>query len=52
MDASVILPAITAVLAAIFAVLLLDQWRKRRRAYQLVWGLGTIHCLTQQQPRV
>ena len=40
MDASVVLPAVTAVLAGIFAVLLFDQWRQRRRGYQLVWGLG------------
>lgn len=40
MDASVILPAITAVLAATFAVLLFDQWRRRRRGYQIVWALG------------
>ena len=40
MDASVILPAITAVLAAIFSVALLDQWRTRRRAYQIIWALG------------
>lgn len=40
MDASVILPTITAVLAAIFALALLDQWRTRRRGYQLIWALG------------
>ncbi|MFV2064551.1 MAG: hypothetical protein ACC726_13730 [Chloroflexota bacterium] len=40
MDASVILPAITAVLAGIFSLALLDQWRTRRRGYQLVWALG------------
>jgi MFS family permease len=40
MDASVFLPAITAVLAGIFAVLLFDQWRQRRRGYQIVWALG------------
>lgn len=40
MNASVILPAITAVLAGVFAVALLDQWRARRRAYQLIWALG------------
>ena len=42
MDASVVLPAITALLAGLFAVALLDQWRTRRRAYQLVWALGMV----------
>ncbi len=40
MDANVVIPAITAVLAGTFAILLADQWRGRRRAYQLIWGLG------------
>jgi hypothetical protein len=41
-NASVILPAITAVLAAIFAIALFDQWRARRRGYQFIWGLGMV----------
>ena len=40
MDASVILPAITAVLAGFFSLALVDQWRTRRRGYQLVWATG------------
>jgi len=40
MDANVLIPAVTAVLAAIFAIALLDQWRQRRRGYQIVWALG------------
>lgn len=40
MDASVILPAITAVLAGIFSLALLGQWRSRRHGYQIVWALG------------
>ena len=40
MDASVILPAITAVLAGFFSLALIDQWRTRRRGYQLVWAIG------------
>ena len=40
MDGNVIIPAVTAVLAGVFAVMLLDQWRTRRRAYQAIWGLG------------
>jgi hypothetical protein len=37
-----VLPAITAVLAAAFAVALFDQWLERRRPYQLVWALGML----------
>ncbi len=40
MDAAVLIPAITAVLAAVMALALLDQWRGRRRGYQLVWAIG------------
>jgi len=40
MDANVLIPAITAVLAATMSVLLLGQWRSRRRGYQAVWALG------------
>jgi MFS family permease len=42
MDANVFLPAITAVLAAIFFVALLDQWQARRRGYQLIWAMGIL----------
>jgi hypothetical protein len=35
-----LLPAITAILAFVFALLLIDQWRERRHGYQLVWALG------------
>ena len=40
MDASVVLPAITALLAGVFALALLDQWRIRRRGYQFIWAMG------------
>ena len=42
MDASVVLPAITAALAGIFALALVDQWRTRHRGYQLIWALGMV----------
>ena len=35
-----LIPGLTAVLALVFAVALLDQWRERRHAYQLVWAIG------------
>jgi hypothetical protein len=36
----VLLPAATAVLALGMAVALLDQWRERRHAFQLIWAVG------------
>ncbi len=35
-----LLPALTAVLALVMAMALLDQWRERRQPFQLVWALG------------
>jgi hypothetical protein len=37
---SAILPALTAILALVMAVALIDQWRERRQAFQLVWAIG------------
>jgi hypothetical protein len=37
---SVVLPLVATVTAAIFAVLLVDQWLRRRRPYQLAWAIG------------
>jgi hypothetical protein len=42
MRLAVLIPALTALLAIVFAVALLDQWRERRHTFQLVWGLGFI----------
>lgn len=42
MDWNVILPLASAGLSLIFALMLLDQWRTRRRPYQLVWALGML----------
>jgi hypothetical protein len=36
------LPAATAVLALVFAIALIDQWRERRQAFQLVWAIGML----------
>jgi hypothetical protein len=36
----VVLPLLTAVLAAITALAVFDQWLRKRRPYQLVWTLG------------
>jgi hypothetical protein len=37
-----LLPALTALLALVFCVMLLDQWRERRHGFQLVWALGML----------
>ena len=42
MTLNAILPALGAVLALIFALALLDQWRERRRGFQLIWAVGMI----------
>jgi hypothetical protein len=39
---SPLLPAATALLAFVFAAALLDQWRERRRGFQLIWAVGMI----------
>ena len=42
MTLSVILPALGALLALVFAIALLDQWRERRHGFQLIWALGML----------
>src|SRR5215212_11120079 len=37
---SAALPALTATLAFVMAIALLDQWRERRQPFQLVWAIG------------
>ena len=39
---AILVPALTAVLALIFAAALLDQWFERRGTYQLVWAFGML----------
>jgi hypothetical protein len=39
---SVLLPAVTALLALVFAIALFDQWRERRQPFQLVWAIGML----------
>jgi hypothetical protein len=39
---NVILPALTSLIAFVFALALLDQWRERRRTFQLVWAFGML----------
>lgn len=35
-----LLPWLTTILALVMAVALLDQWRRRRQPFQLIWALG------------
>ncbi len=42
MQAEVFLPAATAILALVFSVALLDQWRERRHPFQLIWAVGML----------
>ena len=42
MNLSVVLPALTSILALVFAVALFDQWRERRGGFQLIWTLGMV----------
>jgi hypothetical protein len=37
---AVTLPALTAILALVMSIALIDQWRLRRQPFQLVWALG------------
>jgi hypothetical protein len=37
-----VLAAATAILALLFAIALLDQWRERRHSYQLIWAIGML----------
>jgi hypothetical protein len=42
MDPNVALPFSSSVLSFVFAALLIDQWRERRRPYQLIWAIGML----------
>ena len=37
---TVLLPAVTSILALLFSLMLFDQWRERHGGFQLVWGIG------------
>ncbi|HEX5828111.1 MAG TPA: hypothetical protein VFY23_11350 [Candidatus Limnocylindrales bacterium] len=39
---SALLPALTSLLALVFAIMLLDQWRERRQGFQAVWAFGML----------
>lgn len=41
-DPRIVLPALTSILALVFAVALFDQWRERRGGFQLIWTFGML----------
>ncbi|HEX2754029.1 MAG TPA: hypothetical protein VHM48_01125 [Candidatus Limnocylindrales bacterium] len=42
MDMNVALPFASSTLSFVFGAFLLDQWRTRRRPYQLIWAIGML----------
>ena len=42
MNWDLLLPAVTSLLALIFAAALFDQWLERRHTFQLVWAIGML----------
>jgi hypothetical protein len=42
MKLTILIPGVTAILAVVFALALLDQWRERRQTFQLVWAIGMV----------
>jgi hypothetical protein len=41
-DPNVVLPLLSSLLSFVFAVLVADQWLRRRQPYQLVWTIGLL----------
>jgi hypothetical protein len=37
-----LLPTLTSIVAFVMAIGLLDQWRERRKSYQLAWAIGSL----------
>ena len=42
LDPNVVLPLASSLLSFVFAILVFDQWLRRRRPYQLIWALGML----------
>ena len=42
MDLNVVLPFLSSALSFIFALMVADQWVRRRQPYQLVWAIGLL----------
>lgn len=39
---NVVLPLLSSLVSLLFAALVFDQWRRRRRSFQLVWAIGLL----------
>lgn len=42
MNLNTVLPLCSSLLSLVFFVFLIDQWRERRRTYQLIWAIGML----------
>ncbi len=42
MDPNVVFPFLSSALSFVFAILVADQWLRRRQAYQLIWTIGLL----------
>ena len=42
MNLNVVLPLSSSILSFVFFAFLIDQWRERRRPYQLIWAIGML----------
>jgi len=42
MNLAVLLPTLTSILALLFSLALIDQWRERRQGFQLIWAIGML----------
>ena len=42
MQPIIVLPLLSSLLSFVFALFLVDQWRERRKPYQLIWALGML----------
>ncbi len=42
MTLAIAIPALTSILAFVFSAALFDQWRERRRTFQVIWGIGML----------
>lgn len=42
MDSAVVIPALTSILALLFAAALIDQWKERRHGFQVIWAVGML----------
>ncbi len=42
MELNVVLPLASSLLSFVFCLFLVDQWRERRRPYQLIWAIGML----------